>query len=93
LNNPVWDLGLQFMFAKTNNEKVFTSDMENIQTYANKCVCPCSSIFSEWHRTEYLDQLPGWHPCEGCIFKEPMEFIHHLHDICVMTTTIRSSFV
>jgi len=59
LNNPVWDLGLQFMFAKTNNEKVFTCEMENIETYTTKCVCPCSAIFSKWHGTECLNQLPG----------------------------------
>ena len=44
LNNPVWDLGLQFLLPKTNNDKAFTCEVENLQLYSTKYIGPCSSI-------------------------------------------------
>ena len=38
-HNPVWDIGLQFMLAKKNAGKIYTLNMECLNTYLSVCVC------------------------------------------------------
>ena len=50
--NPVWDLGLQHKLLSRNFNKDYSTNLTDIQTYTNNCVCPCSSIFNKWYQTK-----------------------------------------
>ena len=78
-HNPIWDLGLQFMYAKKNSQRVYMQSKESMEKYSTNCVCPCSSLFSNLHRDKNLYQLPNFVECEKKVYTNPISFIGHLH--------------
>ena len=57
-HNPVWDIGFQFEMAKT--QKLFHLKKESYQNYSSTCLCPCSSIFANWHEKNHILTLPNF---------------------------------
>ena len=77
--NPLWDIGLQFAMGKSNSEKLFNLKKASSQKYPSTCICPCSSLFTEWHKKNSLTQLPTFNSCDVGICKDPVTFLKHLH--------------
>ena len=63
-HNPVWDLGFQFEMAKTSSEKLFHFEKESCQDYPSTYVCPCSSVFANWHEKTHILTLSNFEQCD-----------------------------
>ena len=67
-HNPVWDIGLQFILAPKNSDKIYTLNMESLNTYSSMCVCPRSSLLSKWHQEYMFNKMPKFWQCEDNVF-------------------------
>ena len=76
--NPIWDIGLQHQLVRQNDEKLFQNDI-SVERYTTKCICPCSTRFSEWHKKTHIDMLPNFSACEKIIYKDHISFVKHLY--------------
>ena len=76
-HNPVWDIGFQFEMAKT--QKLFHLKKESYQNYSSTCLCPCSSIFANWHEKNHILTLPNFKQCDDTVFTDPTTFLKRLH--------------
>ena len=80
-HNPVWDLGLQFMLARKNADKIYTLDMKCLNMYSLVCVCPCSRLLSKWHHKYMFNKMPIFGQCGDNVFQNPIDFVNHLHSM------------
>ena len=67
------------MLAKKNTGRIYTLDMECLNTYSSVCVCPCSRLLSNWHHKYLFNEIPMFNPCEEKVFQNPIEFVNHLY--------------
>ena len=65
--------------AATNSLKLFNMEITKVHRYTTKCICPCGTLFKNWHAQIHIDLLPNFKRCEKKIFKNHMDFITHLY--------------
>ena len=76
--NPIWDLGLQFLNINQNTEKIFPDSIQANRNYTRKCICPYSVLFVNSQYFQNLKRLSEYDSCATSIFCSPMDFICHL---------------
>lgn len=76
--NPLWDLGLQHQVVQTNDHKLYKKN-KSTEQYTSKCICPCSVLFSNWHKKTFVDMLPKFKSCSSDIFEDHNSFVKHLY--------------
>ena len=77
-HNPIWDIGLQHQLIKSNDDKLFKSDI-SAKRYTSKCVCPCSGRFGNWHKETHINMLPNFNACSDTLFDDHTSFVKHLY--------------
>ena len=87
--NPIWDLGLQFLNVNQNPEKIYPNSIEANREYARKCIYPCLVIFEKCQYARKLTRLSEYDSCKSGIFGSPMDFLCHL--LSQKMTTITES--
>ena len=76
--NPIWDLGLQFLNVNQNPEKIYPDSIQANRNYTRKCICPCSDMFRNSQYYQNLKRLSNYASCAKTLFCSPMDFICHL---------------
>ena len=76
--NPVWDLGLQFLYMNTNPDRMYGNLTAEAKGYTRMCICPCSDILSSWHQYHSFHTFPRFKVCKSGTFEDPFEFVHHI---------------
>ena len=77
--NPIWDLGLQFDYARRDFDNIFKNEAEKYQKLTKKCICPCSDKVEKWHKTTKIDKLDGFQVCKAALFPSSDKFVKHLY--------------
>ena len=52
--SPVWDIGLQQQLMNNNTDKLFNMEMTKVHRYTTKCICPCGTLFKNWHNQIHI---------------------------------------
>ena len=76
--NPVWDLGLQFLTIQMNVDRINTNIKDSAKRFTKNCLCPCSNMLRNWHQAKLINQLPNFKECSTTIFDGPLDFVCHL---------------
>ena len=76
--NPIWDLGLQFLNVNRNEGKIYPKSISSNKEYTRKCICPCSEIFDRCRYSTILRKLALYQSCKSGIFDNPMDMVCHL---------------
>ena len=62
-----------------NYNKDYSTNLTNIETYSNNCVCPCSSIFNKWYQAKGIIKMIQFKQCESPIFMNTNSFVKHVY--------------
>ena len=76
--NPLWDIGLQFLTMQTNFNQIYMNFKDSAEKFTKCCICPYSYMFGECNKQMSIDNLPQFIKCKSNVFTDPMEFIIHL---------------
>ena len=76
--NPIWDIGLQFLFVQMNLDLMYTNLIDLAVGYTKHCVCPCSHLLRNWHNIKGIDKMPSFKECSSSGFNHPMDFVNHI---------------
>ena len=78
--NPIWDIGLQFLTVQMNVDRMYTNLKDLAVGYTKHCVCPCSHLLRNWHKVKGIDKMPVFKECSSSVFSDPMDFVHHIQN-------------
>ena len=77
-NNPIWDLGMQFMSIQKDTDRMYTNLKVEAKGYTKACICPCSKLLHEWHKSNFMNGYMGFNQCESLVFNDPTTFVNHI---------------
>jgi len=65
---------------KKNDKNIFHTLKDAFSNQHDYCICPCSTIFSCWHKSKNIHNQCEFLSCDTEPFEKPNDILQHLYD-------------